>query len=46
MRMSDFDLFELLSGQPMPFITEDDEQVLDLLMAENEQMWQNSGGEL
>ena len=36
--MSDMDLFELLSGQSVMNLTEQDEQVLDLLIAEGGDM--------
>ena len=36
--MSDMDLFELLSGQSAMNLTEQDEQVLDLLIAEGDDM--------
>ena len=37
--MSDLDLFELLSGQSAMNLTEQDEQVLDLLIAEGGDMF-------
>ena len=37
--MSDLDLFELLSGQAAMSLTEADEQVLDLLIAEGGDMF-------